>query len=227
MKESIRASESDYVTRWLHQAKHDPCGVSGEQVNEWGNILETDLTSAVERYNYAKLFGNLLTEWLRSGDSHTTGSASAEAAEDGMVQDTKSVRAEMLEQKAMIQDVIFKEQPIDKAPIEEYLSSLFSDNDAETALFSLRSRLGAFGKELRTAKVDSAELESWLIKSLLSRDLLSVEKTATLKSFLDNPVILEEVASVLNMQLASLDSWEWPEEGTPVEIRRHLSGKYR
>jgi len=32
---------------------------------------------------------------------------------------------------------------------------------------------------------------------------------------------------VLNMQLASIESFSWPHEGVQVEMRRHLSGKYR
>jgi len=32
---------------------------------------------------------------------------------------------------------------------------------------------------------------------------------------------------VLNMQLASIESFTWPQEGVQVEMRRHLSGKYR
>lgn len=133
----------------------------------------------------------------------------------------------MLEQKARIQELIFQEQPVDAAPIEEYLTSLFSGPDAEAALKSVRDNIGSFGKVLRSTKVTSEDLEEWLINSLISRDILSTEKTVTLKSFLDNSVILEEVASVLNMQLASLDTWSWPEEGVYVEMRRHLSGKYR
>jgi len=66
-----------------------------------------------------------------------------------------------------------------------------------------------------------------LIKSLLARDLLSAEKAATLKGFLDSDIIIEEVTSVLNMQMARLDDWEWPAEGVKVDMRRHLSGKYR
>jgi hypothetical protein len=42
-----------------------------------------------------------------------------------------------------------------------------------------------------------------------------------------NDVILQEVASVLSMQLASIESFAWPHEGVQVEMRRHLSGKYR
>ena len=32
---------------------------------------------------------------------------------------------------------------------------------------------------------------------------------------------------MLNMQLASIESFTWPQEGVQVEMRRHLSGKYR
>ena len=32
---------------------------------------------------------------------------------------------------------------------------------------------------------------------------------------------------MLNMQLASIESFAWPQEGVQVEMRRHLSGKYR
>ena len=32
---------------------------------------------------------------------------------------------------------------------------------------------------------------------------------------------------MLNMQLASIESFSWPHEGVQVEMRRHLSGKYR
>jgi hypothetical protein len=40
-------------------------------------------------------------------------------------------------------------------------------------------------------------------------------------------MILEEVASVLNMHLNRIDTWSWPEEGVAVEMRRALNGKYR
>ena len=32
---------------------------------------------------------------------------------------------------------------------------------------------------------------------------------------------------MLNMQLASIESFSWPQEGVQVHMRRHLSGKYR
>ncbi|KAF5378968.1 hypothetical protein D9757_009107 [Collybiopsis confluens] len=46
---------------------------------------------------------------------------------------------------------------------------------------------------------------------------------------INSDVIISEVANVLRMQLARLDTWEWPDgkKGVFVEMRRHLSGKYR
>ncbi|KDQ56321.1 hypothetical protein JAAARDRAFT_179811 [Jaapia argillacea MUCL 33604] len=222
----------DNIEKWLDQARSDP-SIAEEQLRDWAGILSTQLRHSVTRFDYAKLFGNLLTEWLKSGDSQATASASVEAPEESSESATPStptvpqdVRAEKLEQKAKIQELIFEPKVMDTKAIEEYLESLFSGDEASAALKSVRKTLNDFGSSLRHEKVDSDDLD-WLIKSLLSRDLLSAQKAATVKTFLGNTVVLEEVASVLNMQLASLESWEWPEEGVYVEMRRHLSGKYR
>ncbi|KAF8973599.1 hypothetical protein BDZ97DRAFT_1912079 [Flammula alnicola] len=53
------------------------------------------------------------------------------------------------------------------------------------------------------------------------------EKRATLKAFLENPTVLDEVASVLGMRMASIESWTWSKGGILIEFRRHLNGKYR
>ena len=60
---------SNHVTSsWLYQARHDG-SISSEQVNSWATTLETELHQAVTRFDYAKLFGDLLNEWISSGDS--------------------------------------------------------------------------------------------------------------------------------------------------------------
>lgn len=169
------------------------------------------------RYDYAKLFGDLLGEWLQSGDSL--------AVADG-APSSEPMRQEKAEQQDRIQELIFTPKHVDTRAIEEYLDELFSSPDASAVLENLRRTLKTHGETLLRQSVDVDEMEK-LIKSLLARDLLSPEKAATLKGFLDNAVIIEEVTSVLNMQLARLDKWDWPEEGVAVEMRRHLSGKYR
>ncbi|KAE9400504.1 hypothetical protein BT96DRAFT_975354 [Gymnopus androsaceus JB14] len=213
---------NDYKA-WHHQALHDP-SISSSQVLQWISTLEVQLKQAVTRYDYAKLFGDLLKEWLQSGDSLAVVD---DASSDEVPTDSSSApRSERIEQRDRIQSLIFEPKHVDIPAIETYLASLFSSTpEATAALDILRSRLQNFGDTLLREQIDEDQMPS-LIRSLLSRDLLSAEKATILKGFLSNEIVLKEVASVLGMQLARLDTWEWPEEGVFVEMRRHLSGKY-
>ncbi|KAF9022947.1 hypothetical protein BDZ89DRAFT_1018497 [Hymenopellis radicata] len=224
---SLVSAEVNLTTykQWLHQAQNDP-SITPSQVEIWANKLEKELKQAVTRYDYAKLFGDLLGEWLKSGDSLAVSQEPSEASSTEESAHVKGMRKERSVQQDRIQELIFEAKHMDVIAIEEYLEDLFSEPDALIELTKLRTRLDRFGTGLLRQQVYTHEMDA-LIKSLLSRDLLSPEKTATLKSFLGNSVIIEEVTSVLNMQLASLDQWEWPEEGVKLEMRRHLSGKYR
>jgi hypothetical protein len=65
----------------------------------------------------------------------------------------------------------------------------------------------------------------WAINGLLSAGLLSEDKNAVLKDFLSSPVILTEVADVLNMRMSSIGTWSW-ETDVPVEQRRHVTGAF-
>ena len=44
---------------------------------------------------------------------------------------------------------------------------------------------------------------------------------------MDSPLVLDEAVSVLNMHLANLSLWLWPEGGPSVEVCRQLNGKSR
>jgi hypothetical protein len=131
-----------------------------------------------------------------------------------------------MEQKTQLESLIFREREIDVHGIEAYLEDLFSDKDAQEALATLRVRLAAFGDSLRRTTIGEYDMK-WCIKSLLASDLLSDAKQATLKEFAENPTVIKELASVLNMQLSSLQTWHWPEDGVSVEPRKSLNGKIR
>ncbi|EER37490.1 conserved hypothetical protein [Histoplasma capsulatum H143] len=68
-----------------------------------------------------------------------------------------------------------------------------------------------------------AEWESGVISS----GIFSPDKVVILKGFLENEDVAQEVADVLNMRLAQLDTWKWGSEVIPLEMRRQLNGKYR
>lgn len=134
---------------------------------------------------------------------------------------------ERLVQQGKIQELIFTSKPISRSAINSYLGDLYASSpEAEAALEKLRKDILDAGNSIRVDTLDASDMRN-LIKSLLARDLLSAEKAATLKSFLGSDIIIDEVTSVLNMQMARLDDWEWPAEGVKVDMRRHLSGKYR
>ena len=162
-------------TRWLHQAKTDP-SITTQQIQDWGNLLETHLRASVTRFDYAKLFGNLLTEWLQSGDSQATGPVISDDSSDvgggEPVTTDKPVRAEKLEQKDRIQELIFAEKSMDTEAIEKYLEELFSSPDAKAALAEVREQLEGTGDVIRKATVTTRDLKNWLISSLLNRGSL-------------------------------------------------------
>jgi hypothetical protein len=65
------------------------------------------------------------------------------------------------------------------------------------------------------------------VEALLRSDLVTDEKRKILRDFLNNKVVVAEVADVLNMRMRSLHKWQWDAAGTPVEQRRQLNGRYR
>ena len=65
------------------------------------------------------------------------------------------------------------------------------------------------------------------IKELLGLHLLSRDKRNATMESQSNPPVLVEQADVLNMKLDAPESWSWGNSPIPLDIRRHLNGKYR
>jgi hypothetical protein len=211
------------IRRFLLQSKNDP-SVSEDLLREWVAKLEQKLNFLSVRYEHASFYSNLVTEWLCNLD---------EAESDKKTSDNSAFeevgRKEMHEQRAMWESLVFTALDIDPNTVKNYLNTLFTKTKlSQQALKELRERIKNFGTEL-TANRNSFSVETlkWVSNALLKSDLLSGEKTAILKEFLRNEDVAQEVADVLNMRLASLDSWNWSSEGLPLEMRRQLNGKYR
>ncbi|TDL26815.1 reverse transcriptase-like protein [Rickenella mellea] len=225
-------SESDLsvknVEQFVNQAKNDP-SIPHSLLNGWVNKLESQIHHETLRYDYAKLFGNLVTEWITSEDRGLGGALHPVNASEGRGSPDafeKVNRTETMEQKEKLESLIFESKEIDVPALEEYLKDLFSSKDAEDELKKMRKRIKKFSEDLREKKITTDDMK-WIIKSLLATDLLSDAKQVTLKEFGQNPTVVKELASVLNMQLASLSTWHWPKDGVVVEPRRHLNGKTR
>jgi hypothetical protein len=211
---------------WMPQAKEDP-SFSPDILRGWIDTLEAHIRHSMMRFDCAKLFGNLFNEWLATGDPSTTGDVDISPADEVVpAVSAGDGRKERQEQKDRLSSIIFDEKVIDKEALSLYLSILFSGEEAVKELEHLREDLEDFGKHLRKKTITKYDVNT-AIHGLLADGLMDEGKRATMAEFLDNDTISDEVASVLNMRMASLDTWSWPFQGIVIYFRRHLNGKYR
>lgn len=208
------------IKRFLHQSQYDP-SISESALKDWISHLENEIQHLQLKHDHASFYSGLVTEWLANLDGETASEVSDAAVKVG--------RAEMHEQRARWEDYVFNPGNVSVDNMKSYLDGLFSATAlSQKALEDLRRKVKSFGDGFFAQKTFTVNELQWVTKALLKSDLLSKEKAAILKELMRNPAVTEEVVDVLNMRLASLDSWDWPtSEGLPVEMRRQLNGKYR
>lgn len=218
------------MRRFLEQSQYDP-SMTSSLLRELEGDLYRNMDRISRKLDYADLYSRLLTEWLQSDASSPVDidmpeDDSAEPTFD-VVPDTQKTRLLQLSEK--FESVVFSPGEVDVIEIEKLLDGLFSDEDCKKALSRVRNATKNFGKALivNSAPFDHTSLRH-CIDGLLHSDLLSEQKKNTLYDFLQDKVVLTEIADVLNMRFAGLEGWEWnAESGIPVEPRRQLNGKYR
>lgn len=208
------------IRRFLLQGQYDP-SISEWALKNWVAQLEQEVKHFELKHEHASFYSSLVTEWLANLDGETASSEDSAAVKVG--------RAEMHEQRATWEGYVFTPVSVNVDNINSYLDGLFTSSSlSQKALEDLRKKVKTFGDGFFAEKNFTVHDLKWVTRALLKSDLLTKEKTAILKEFMRNPAVTEEVVDVLNMRLASLDSWVWPTgDGIPVEMRRQLNGKYR
>jgi hypothetical protein len=194
-------------------------------LQDWINQLEKELSFLEKKHEHGAFFSKLVIEWLSELDP-------AEETEPAQP-DTNFEqigRAEMHEQRATWEALVFTPAThVNDKAIKEYLDNIFKPTElSREAIKNLKTSINTFANNLSSNErwIDVETLK-WVSKALLKSDLLSSEKSSVLKEFMRNKEVAQEVADVLNMRIASLDSWAWDGNGIPVEMRRQLNGKYR
>ena len=206
------------IERFLSQAQYDP-SVSLKLMQEWKMLLTQLLDMQSAKYEYASLYAQLVTEWLSSEKN-------SKSSMDVDQEDFEELaNKERLESRTEWERAVFESYDTDEQAIEKYLSMLFGKKESQKALAVLKKNLEAFENHISGIGQFNYEVLQWTIKGLLSSDLLADDKRAVLKDFKDNPTILNEVADVLNMRMAALDSWNWGKD-VPIEQRKKLNGTY-
>lgn len=213
-------AELTNIDRWLQQSQYDPT-VRSETLHKFEKALRSRLDVGTRRLDLADLYSRLLTEWIGSPDSGETESIisrdddSSESFE--MVQTIQKERLEQLRQK--FAKVVFEPLETDEVEIDNYLSSFFKGDSGKEDLKRLRESVSGAGKwMLKEKKLLDKQSMKWCIKALLKNELLNDEKKATLREFLKDEAVMDEIKDVLNMRFANLKNWSWGfgDEGMPV-----------
>ena len=218
------------MRRFLDQSRYD-ASVTDSLLKEWEQELRLLLDQRARKLDYADLYARLLTEWLADNSAAVTpppeamSSAKGESAEEPfeLVAQTK-----LQQLRDMFESYVFTPLETDTVAIVAHLDKLFQDEDATKALKTLRREMRGIGTMLTaTSSPFNDHVLTWCIKGLLKNDLLTEHKKTLLEEFLQNKIVLTEIADVLNMRFARLEGWGWGEEGISVEPRKQLNGKYR
>ena len=212
--------------RFLAQARYDP-SISSKAISQWQEALQRHLNVQSLKYLYADLYGRLTTEWLSSKQK-----VIPQAVDDDVdiesfeqVSGTKRIDARLEWERS-----VFEPAEVTQSEVSNMLKNIFEKDqgskDVMEALKTLRSNINSRERSLATAKNFSLASLKYTIESLIESDLLTEEKRTVLRGFLENQVILGEIADVLNMRMAGLEEWSW---GTVVQMeeRRQLTGSFR
>ncbi|KAL8795192.1 MAG: hypothetical protein Q9195_002347 [Heterodermia aff. obscurata] len=202
----------------LEQAENDP-SISQTILEGWIAKLNVVLDNCSMRFTYASLYGELVTEWIVS--CKDTNSVDT----DNMLvpKDSKESEQQLREWK----DYVFKPLTTDTRGITRYLETIFgSSKQSRASIEALRAGVKAFENELKAPKQVNLKRLSWSIEGLLRSDLLTDQKRAMLADWSKDKSVLNDLADMMNLRLASKDILLRPQT-VVAEQRRNLDGKYR
>ncbi|RDL34361.1 uncharacterized protein BP5553_07489 [Venustampulla echinocandica] len=103
------------IKKFLKQARYDP-SVSMELQKSWQIKLQEALDGHSRRYEYASLYGNLVSEWLSASEDGAGSSAGKSTVEE-------VGRNEMHEQRRTWEDYVFKAHETDSSAVDSYLKA--------------------------------------------------------------------------------------------------------
>ncbi|TRX90496.1 hypothetical protein FHL15_008665 [Xylaria flabelliformis] len=212
------------VDVWLQQSAYD-ASIPFQMLQSYEALLRSKLEVQSRKLGIGHLWSRLVTEWMNS----TTPISEAPDA-DGGSDEVNRQEKRLKELCEKFEEVVFTPLETDEARIEQYMQGLFSSDEAKKSLTSLRFQIQVHEEALFSREEPfNREVLGWCINGLLAEDLLSDEKQVILREFLGSPVVLNEIADVLNMRFADFDNWSWEagEQGIPVLPRPQLNGKYR
>ncbi|KXX73036.1 hypothetical protein MMYC01_210502 [Madurella mycetomatis] len=216
------------LERWLAQSRYD-ASIPVSKLASFSHQLRAKLDIQSRKLDMAHLYSRLLTEWMDQPEPELF-HATADDADNDSFELIERQRQRLGELVDRFESVVFEPLETDEAEIRSFLDRLLLDEESQKALERLREKIANASSDFmsETTPFDEESLTS-CIKGLLTEDILSDEKQAILRDFLESEVAKAEIADVLNMRFSGLKQWHWDagENGIRVMPRAGLNGKYR
>jgi hypothetical protein len=201
--EALEDNQVRNVQHWLDQSAYD-ASVPDHMLQSYEDLLRSKLEVQSRRLGLAHLYARLVTEWM-TPPSDEPGSSEEDSFE---VLDRQKERLQELCDK--FEAVVFEPLETDELEIDLYISEFFKGDKGTKSLKDLRKAIGTSGETMLGAKTPfNEDMLIKCIKGLLIEDLLSDEKQVILTDFLENKVVLGEIADVLNMRFLDIERWDW------------------
>ncbi|KAL2197265.1 hypothetical protein P885DRAFT_36449 [Corynascus similis CBS 632.67] len=221
-------AELKNLQRWLDQSRYD-ASITASKIDNFNRQLSAKLDVLSRKLDLAHLYSRLLTEWMEQPNTESF-DASADDSNDDSFELLERQRQRLSELVDKFESVVFEPLETDETEIRSFLDRLFPDESSKKHLDVLRNKIAEHSTSFWSESAPFTEESlTKCIRGLLTEDIVSDEKQAILRDFLESDVAKSEIVDVLNMRFTDLKQWHWDagKDGIRVVPRRGLNGKYR
>ena len=204
---SVGETLRNSVVRWLDQFRYDN-SIPDSLVETFEDRLRSKIDFRSRKLSLGELYSRLLTERI---EEPTNPAETSNPQEMTKLDDSFEIlgKNELHQLCRKFEGMVFTPLETDEVETDLYLSKLFHDEKGKASLESLRNEMKDFGEQKAKKRPFDKATVTWCIKSLFQDALLSEEKKAILQDFLQNDIVLKEIADVLNMRFEDLKNWSW------------------
>ncbi|KAK7225349.1 hypothetical protein V2G26_013352 [Clonostachys chloroleuca] len=185
---------------------------------DYENTVRNQLDAETAKYDFTELYGDLVKEWTSSNNANATESESGFAALG---------HEDMHQQRAALEEYVFNAKETDTAAINAYLDEIFTNNlskEVVSAFERLRSQIKDFQTNWDRSSHFEAEVVTRCIKNILDNGVISDSKRSALRGFLENEIVIGEIADAMSIRMAARNSFAL-DGPTIIEQRRQLNGR--